>query len=84
MFSFIDLQNDMTSNGNEEVKQQHQNNIQKNGTPTKYGCSMIQGSSTTRRPMRNNNMPVKRHRSVESSEFRFKSERKFLFFLIFV
>lgn len=64
----------MTSNGNKEIKQttahHSSNNVHQNGTPKKNASGLNQGPSSVRRPMRANNMAIKRQRSTEPSEYR--------------
>lgn len=62
------LQNDMTSNSNEEVKQSpNQQKPQQNGNHLKRSGS-IQGSNSLKKGLRNNGMGMglKRYRSLES------------------
>lgn len=57
----------MTSNDEVNHSQNQPSKTQNGATQMKYGGSMLQGSSTPRKPNRSNhNMGLKRQRSVDS------------------
>lgn len=70
---FVWFQNDMTSNGIKEIKKttahHSNNNIHQNGSLKKNANPLIQSSSSVRRPMRSNNMAIKRRHSVEPRKY---------------